>query len=220
MGQQAIDHMFNNFEMNGNLTMPRYAAVKATSTKTYIVQNADTNFIKRKKKDGILEFVSLENVNAGDTIYLIGDFCPAAQGINAPKTRAELIVEDVTCVTCEQALWMIESPNINLISFDCQPQMYELMGVIQTPDTFEYEGKTYMNQFDAKNIKTLLPGTLKDYKAAQSKFQAMQRGQGQQTHAQGLSLEALFGGGPVGPEQPAQEQEKASIEPSFDGLLF
>ena len=48
----------------------------------------------------------------------------------------------------------------------------------------------------------------------------MQRGQGQQTHAQGLSLEALFGGGPVGPEQPAQEQEKASIEPSFDGLLF
>ena len=57
MGQQAIDHMFNNFEMIGNLTMPRYAAVKATSTKTYIVQNADTNFIKRKKKDGILEFV-------------------------------------------------------------------------------------------------------------------------------------------------------------------
>ena len=220
MGQQAIDHMFNNFEMIGNLTMPRYAAVKATSTKTYIVQNADTNFIKRRKNDGILEFVSLESLNAGDTIYLTGDSCPAAQGINAPKKRFELMIEEITCITCEQALWMIESPTINLISFDCQPQMYELMGVIQTPDTFEYEGKTYMNQFDANNIKTLLTGTLKDYKAAQSKFQAMQRGQGQQTHAQGLSLEALFGGGPVGPEQPAQEQEKSSIEPSFDGLLF
>jgi hypothetical protein len=117
----------------------------------------------------------------------------------------------------EQTLWMIESPEINIISFDCQAQMYELMGVIQTPATFEFEGTTYMNQFDAQNIKTLLQGTLKDYRAAQSKFQAMQRGQGQQTHAQGLSLEALFGGGPA---QPAPEHEKSAIEPSFDGLLF
>lgn len=220
MGQHAIDHMFNNFEMIGNLTMQRYAAVKATTTNTYLVKNVDTNYIKRQKANGMLEYVSLESVNVGDTIYIVGDFCPAAHGMNAPTKRFELVVKDVSCITMEQTLWMIESPEINIISFDCQAQMYELMGVIQTPATFEFEGTTYMNQFDAQNIKTLLQGTLKDYRAAQSKFQAMQRGQGQQTHAQGLSLEALFGGGPAGPAQPAPEHEKSAIEPSFDGLLF
>ena len=49
MGQHAIDHMFNNFEMIGNLTMQRYAAVKATTTNTYLVKNVDTNYIKRQK---------------------------------------------------------------------------------------------------------------------------------------------------------------------------
>jgi hypothetical protein len=115
MGQYAIDHMFNNFEKIGNLTIQRYAAVKATSVKTYLVQNVETNFLKRQRDDGMLEFVSLENVNVGDTISIIGDFCPAAQGINGPKKRFELKIEDITCVTCEQTLWMIESPEINFI---------------------------------------------------------------------------------------------------------
>ena len=222
MGQQAIDHMFNNFDIIGDLSMPRYAAVKATSVKTYIVQNADTNFIKRRKDNGVLEFVSLESINPGDTIYLTGDFCPAAQGINAPKKHVELMIEDVTCVTCEQTLWMLESPAINLISFDCQAQMYELMGVIQTPDIFEYEGTTYQNPFDANSIKTVLQGTLKDYKAAQSKFKAMQRNQGQRIQggqSPALSLESLFGT-PAAHDPIAPEQDKGAIEPSFDGLLF
>ena len=217
MGQQAINHMLNNFEMIGNLTMQRYAAVKATTVNTYYVQNADIDFIKRQKANGTLEFSSLANLSEGDTIYLTGDFCPAAHGINAPKKRAELIIQNISCVTIEQALWMIESPEINIISFDCQPQMYELMGVIQTPETFEYEGTTYINQFNQQNIKTLLQGTLSDYKAAQSQYQGMQRNQGQQQN-QGLSLESLFGN--MGPSAPAPEPVKESIEPSFDGLLF